>query len=114
VISGTDGDLRWWTWAGYRVNATLQATLSGVADPVARVSDLYIRLRPDLRAGSWRSVVESVTGQLALPAVDEKALEGLKFSEALPPHLAAATLAARIADMEHAEAVLGEPTRFER
>jgi ATP-dependent helicase Lhr and Lhr-like helicase len=114
VISGTDGDLRWWTWAGYRVNATLQATLSGVTDPTARVSDLYIRLRPDLRAGSWRSVVESVAGRLALPAVDEKALEGLKFSEALPTRLAAATLAARIADTEHADAVLGEQVRFER
>jgi ATP-dependent Lhr-like helicase len=67
VISGTDGDLRWWTWAGYRTNATLQATL-----------------------------------------------EGLKFSEALPLNLAVATLATRIADMEHAEAVLGEPVRFAR
>ena len=37
--------------------------------------------------------------RLCLPEVDEKALTGLKFSEALPRHLAVATLAARLADL---------------
>lgn len=31
VISRGEDDLRWWTWAGYRVNATLKATLGEVA-----------------------------------------------------------------------------------
>ena len=115
VISGTDGDLRWWTWAGYRVNATLQASLSGVAaDPSARVSDLYVRLRPDLRASTWPSLVNSLAGRLVMPLVDEKALEGLKFSEALPRHLAEATLATRLADLDRAAEMLAEPVRFER
>ncbi|HUN36054.1 MAG TPA: ATP-dependent helicase, partial [Trebonia sp.] len=117
LISGTDDELRWWTWAGYRVNATLQATLTGVAaDHTARVHDLYIRLRPDLRASSWPDVVRelSAPGRLALPAVDEKALSGLKFSEALPRYLAESTLATRLADPVHAAAVLREPVRFER
>jgi ATP-dependent Lhr-like helicase len=101
AISGADDDLRWWTWAGYRVNATLQATLSGVAaDPTARVSDIYVRLRPDLRASSWPSVVRSLSGRLVLPSVDERALQGLKFSEALPRHLAEVTLATRLADLK--------------
>ena len=30
VISRGEDDLRWWTWAGYRVNATLKATLGAV------------------------------------------------------------------------------------
>jgi ATP-dependent Lhr-like helicase len=49
-----------------------------------------------------------------LPEVDEKALKGLKFSEALPRHLATATLARRLADLDHAADVLAEPVRFER
>lgn len=114
VIGASDDDLRWWTWAGYRVNATLQASLSQVADPAARVNDLYIRLRPDLRASTWPSVVRSLEGRLVLPSVDDRALEGLKFSEALPRQLAEATLAARLADLEHAAQVLAEPVRFER
>lgn len=50
---------------------------------------------------------------LCLPEVDEKALNGLKFSEALPRHLAESTLATRLADLEHAESLLIEPCRFE-
>ncbi len=113
-ISRGDDDLRWWTWAGYRVNATLKATLGNVADETQRVDDLSIRLRADLRPSSWREVVNAVQDRLCLPEVDEKALTGLKFSEALPRHLAVATLAARLADLDHARAVLMESARFER
>ena len=34
VRTGSD-ELRWWTWARYRANATLAATLSEVSDPRA-------------------------------------------------------------------------------
>jgi ATP-dependent helicase Lhr and Lhr-like helicase len=44
--------------------------------------------------------------------VDQRALAGLKFSEALPERLAAATLAARMADVDSAARVLAEPVRF--
>jgi ATP-dependent Lhr-like helicase len=114
VISSTDDDLRWWTWAGYRVNATLKATLGSIADPSQRVSDLSIRLRSDLRATTWPSVVRELRDHLCLPEVDDKALAGLKFSDALPRHLAATTLATRLADLDQAAAVLAEPVRFER
>jgi ATP-dependent Lhr-like helicase len=109
-----DNDLRWWTWAVYRVNATLQATLAGVADLAARGSDLFIRLRGDLRASSWPSLVRAVGSRLELPAIDEKAVAGLKFYAALPRPLAVATLAGRLADFEHAAGVLAEAVRFER
>jgi ATP-dependent Lhr-like helicase len=114
VISRGDDDLRWWTWAGYRVNATLKATLGAVADEAQRVDDLSIRLRTDLRASTWRDVVGAVQDRLCLPEVDEKALAGLKFSDALPRHLAVATLAERLADLDHASSVLTETVRFER
>jgi len=102
VISRGEDDLRWWTWAGYRANATLKATLGGVADEAQRVDDLSIRLRSDLRPSTWRDVVDAVRDRLCLPEVDEKALAGLKFSDALPRQLAVATLAARLADLDHA------------
>jgi ATP-dependent Lhr-like helicase len=114
VISRSDSDLRWWTWAGYRVNATLKATLGGLADESQRADDLSIRLRGDLRATSWRSVAQELADRLCLPEVDDKALNGLKFSEALPRHLAEATLATRLADLEHAGSVLKEKHRFEQ
>jgi ATP-dependent helicase Lhr and Lhr-like helicase len=113
VISRDDLDLRWWTWAGYRTNATLKATLGGLADEAQRVDDVSIRLRGDLRPSTWRSLVNQVKDRLCLPEIDEKALAGLKFSEALPRHLAEATLASRLADVEHAKSVLLEAHRFE-
>jgi ATP-dependent Lhr-like helicase len=96
------------------VNATLKGTLGKVADEAQRVDDLSIRLRADLRPSSWRGVIDAVQDRLCLPGVDEKALTGLKCSEALPRPLAVATLAARLADLDHARTVLTEPTRFEQ
>jgi ATP-dependent Lhr-like helicase len=114
VISRGDLDLRWWTWAGYRANATLKATLGGLADEAQRVDDVSIRLRTDLRLSTWRSATAELKNRLCLPEVDEKALADLKFSDALPRHLAVATLAARLADLDHASSVLAESSRFER
>ena len=76
VISGSDDDLRWWTWAGYRANATLKATMGGLADQSARVDDLSVRLRPDLRPHTWRAAVRELRDRLCLPEIDDKALSG--------------------------------------
>jgi hypothetical protein len=64
----------------------------------------------DLRPSTWRSLVDQVKDRLRLPEVDEKSLAGLKFSEALPRHLAETTLADRLADLKLAfgEYDLGE------
>lgn len=36
LVARQGSDVRWWTWAGYRANATLAATLQSIADPVQR------------------------------------------------------------------------------
>ncbi|MEV0660066.1 DEAD/DEAH box helicase [Actinomadura luteofluorescens] len=110
VITRAGADVRWWTWAGYRANATLTATLSSVTDQVQRPTDLYVRLREDLTPDMWKAA--RAEAPLVLPEVDPRAVRGLKFSVALPTHLAATTVAARLADLESAEQVLGEATRF--
>ncbi|MFV2095714.1 DEAD/DEAH box helicase [Micromonospora sp. LOL_014] len=112
ILRDRSGDLRWWTWAGYRANATLAATLSKVVDPVQRFDDCQIRLRADLTPADWCSLTADATERICLPDVDEKALAGLKFSAALPARLATATLAARLADPVAALAVLRQSTRF--
>jgi ATP-dependent Lhr-like helicase len=66
----------------------------------------------DLTHEMWKSGTTDALHRLCLPEVDERALEGLKFSEALPQRLAEATLAQRMADLEGAAAVVGESTRF--
>ncbi|GGL56710.1 DEAD/DEAH box helicase [Planomonospora parontospora] len=112
VIVRADGDLHWWTWAGYGANTTLKATLGPAADPAQRVDDLRVRLRGDLTAADWRAAVQGLDGALRLPEVDDRALNGLKFNAALPRDLAAATLAARLADFPSTAVVLAEPAHF--
>ncbi|KFU81959.1 ATP-dependent helicase Lhr and Lhr-like helicase [Amycolatopsis lurida] len=112
VVSRNGMDIRWWTWAGYRANATLAATLGGLTDEKQRFDDVSIRLRTDLTSEIWRTGFSSASSQLSLPEVDERALAGLKFNEALSERLAIATLSARLADLDAASAVLSEPARF--
>lgn len=112
VITRQGLDVRWWTWAGYRANATLAATLSDLTDEKQRCDDTSVRLRTDLTHDMWRAATTDATQRLCLPDVDERALAGLKFGEALPHRLAVATLAARLADLDGAARVLSEPIRF--
>ena len=112
VITRDGEDVRWWTWAGYRANATLAATLSHLTDSVQRFDDASLRMRGDLTLEMWKAGIADAVERLCLPDVDERALAGLKFSEALPERLATATLAARMADLDSAVRVLAEPARF--
>jgi ATP-dependent Lhr-like helicase len=113
VVTRTDhAELRWWTWAGFRANATLTATLGDLTDPLQRFDDQYIRLREDLTLDVWREATGEAAQRLCLPEISERALEGLKFNAALPKRLALATLATRLADLDAALAILQEPTRF--
>jgi ATP-dependent Lhr-like helicase len=112
VVARSGADVRWWTWAGYRANATLAATLSDLVDGPQRFDDAGIRMRADLTREMWRAASADAGERLCLPDVDERAPAGLKFSEALPGHLATATLAARLADLCSAAHVLDEPLRF--
>jgi ATP-dependent helicase Lhr and Lhr-like helicase len=69
-------------------------------------------MRGDLTLDMWKAGAADARERLCLPDVDQRALAGLKFSEALPERLAAATLAARTADLDSAMRVLGESARF--
>ncbi|MBQ0986004.1 DEAD/DEAH box helicase [Streptomyces sp. F63] len=112
VIRDPEGHLRWWTWAGHLANATLAATLGGLAVPGQQIEDRWIRLREDVTPLAWKEATADAPDRICLPAVDGRAVRGLKFAEALPPRLAEATLSARLADTEAAATVLREPVRF--
>ncbi|MEU5921579.1 DEAD/DEAH box helicase [Streptomyces sp. NPDC047141] len=104
---------RWWTWAGYRANATLAASLGNLADPVQRPTDTHVRLRQDLRLDDWNIARAELPNSLTLPTVDPRAVRGLKFSVALPSRLATTTLAERLADFESALAAAREVVRVD-
>ena len=107
------GDVHWWTWAGSATNRTLQATLGELVDPRQRIGDEVLRLRhgADLRDAS--ATLARVEGEAVVaPAVDDRAVAGLKFSAALPAELARATVGERLGDPGSARAVVTEPRRL--
>ncbi|OOC54276.1 MULTISPECIES: DEAD/DEAH box helicase [Nocardiopsis] len=112
ILRASNGDLRWWTWAGARANLTLAATLGRAADPKQQPNDACLRLNADLDPRTWAAAKESAQERVTLPDVGVRALDGLKFNAALPKHLAERTLSARLADVDGARALLAEPTRF--
>ncbi|WP_285730446.1 DEAD/DEAH box helicase [Nocardiopsis sp. ATB16-24] len=112
IVRGTGGDLRWWTWAGARANLTLAATLGRAADPKQQPNDASLRLNTELDPRTWKAAKEAARERVVLPEVSVRALDGLKFTAALPRHLAERTLSARLADVEGARTLLEEPTRF--
>jgi ATP-dependent helicase Lhr and Lhr-like helicase len=83
-------------------------------DGATRIDDVSIRLRNDLTLDMWRAATADAADRMCLAAVDDEAIDGLKFSEALPRRLAVATLAARLTDVDSARTVLDEPVRFVR
>jgi ATP-dependent Lhr-like helicase len=111
-----DGErVHWWTWAGFRANATLAASIPDVVYPEQRPDDFNIRMRSDLTVEMWRTALAARRAQLPtleLPQVDERAARGLKFSDVLPDPEAIATVAARLADPVSARRVLEERVHF--
>lgn len=108
VVSINHSDLWWWTWAGGRANATLQAALPNVIDPRQQVGDLRVRLLGH-DALKRLAEVSATDVQGAVPQVTAAAIAGLKFSDVLPLDLARQTVALRLVDYAGAVAVLGEP-----
>ena len=67
VITRAGEDAPWWTWAGYRANATLAATLSHLTDSVQRFDDANIRMRADLTREMWQAGTADAAERLCLP-----------------------------------------------
>lgn len=102
VLAHDNGQSTLWTWAGQHANDTLAAALN---EPDGVSSDnVSIRLPRGLRVEDLRTAAAQV--ETALPFVTEEAVDGLKFSAALPRDLARATLAERNVDRPHAQKVI--------
>jgi ATP-dependent helicase Lhr and Lhr-like helicase len=100
VLADHEVGMRLWTWGGWRANATVIAALG---DNEATGDNFRIDLPQSISAAALRAA----DPRGALPTVTPEAVDGLKFSAALPLHLAASTLAERTADEAGAVDILG-------
>lgn len=91
MVDGADRR-EYWTWAGLRANETLAAALG--PGTVIGTDNRRIVLEPHVT----REQIRTAPVAKAVPAISPEAVDGLKFSAALPPDMARATLAERFAD----------------
>lgn len=101
VVERAPAETRLWTWAGWRANATLIAALGGLD---ATCDNTVIRLP----AAMDLAAIRGASVKHAVPLVAPAAVEGLKFSAALPLQVATATLAERQIDRAGAATVVAD------
>ena len=112
LLCRAPSEVEWWTFAGTRANASLVGELSRRCG--LRVD--HDALAITVEGAEGLSAVEAAVRELGSrdpasmsPGIDEAAVEGLKFSQCLPPELAVATLASRLRDAPAIRAVLCQP-----
>jgi ATP-dependent Lhr-like helicase len=101
LVRGAE-DLSWWTFAGFAANSALADVLADLVVPDAPVGDLALRMRREVDPRQLRAALDRERERLstAAPAVDDWAIENLKFSAAVPPKLARETVSERLVDRD--------------
>jgi len=94
------GSLEFWSWGGMRAHETLLAALPREDGSTSTNEVIILPLDFDL------SALEGVDLEGVFPRISPGAVDGLKFSAALPPGMAIETLGARFTDSVGARAVL--------
>ncbi len=112
-VPGT-GALEWWTFAGKAANQSLAGALSDLLSERCTSDDLHIRypLASDMEQfeRGIRAIKEMPVADI-VPLIDDKAIEGLKFSECLPQLRAIEMLQARLTDLPALQATVNKEVR---
>ncbi len=115
AVLAVDGKTEWWTFGGNRANATLARQLANeTASKVSHDSftlnfDSAVKLH-DVQRAIVQLRQQDVTAMR--PAIDEAAINGLKFSECLPNELAIEMLESRLQEPKATRRILKEDVRF--
>jgi ATP-dependent helicase Lhr and Lhr-like helicase len=83
IVQDPRGRWAWWTFAGLNANAPLAQALREAGAPVGSADNYRIALDDRIPVETVRALRELPLGRIESP-VNDKALEGLKFSECLP------------------------------
>lgn len=110
IVRHANGEIRWWTFGGGIANTLLADHLKTRFDATA--DNLAIRFRAVDDLEHVEESVQLIDPEGIHPTADTNAVDGLKFSEALPARLTAEVFYARFADSQAITNVLVEPRRF--
>ena len=107
--------MEWWTFGGTRANATLAKSLSEATRSRVEHDGLSLTFESRISLNDVQQAVKEVRLQDVAsirPDIDEDAIEGLKFAECLPAHLAVEMLEQRLSDAESTKKVLEQNERY--
>jgi ATP-dependent helicase Lhr and Lhr-like helicase len=115
VVCGEDGRSTWWNFAGFGANATIANELSQSLQSRVEPDSLSLEIASHTAAEDIEQALRALANQdpdTWSAAIDERAVDGLKFSECIPGDLAITMLADRIRDSAAARQIFQEPVRF--
>ena len=104
----------WWTFGGAKANASIAPAVRSHLDTRVDFGSLLISIDGDASMETVVHALEDLRSREAScfqPEIDDRALEGLKFSECIPRDLGIASLQARLVDSVAVERILAEPIR---
>jgi ATP-dependent Lhr-like helicase len=109
LVRHPSGEIHWWTFGGGAVNALLSEHLR--APTRIRSDNLAIRFPTTCTLNDIEEQLGALSAEAVVPVPNVDAIENLKFSECLPPLIAAEVFCARFAAPEAIRSVLNERRR---
>jgi ATP-dependent Lhr-like helicase len=109
VVRHPSGEIHWWTFGGGAVNALLSEHLQ--APTGIRSDNLAIRFPNTCTLEDIEEQLRTLSAEAVVPVPNADAIENLKFSECLPPPIAAEVFCARFNDPAAIRNVLHERRR---
>ena len=115
VVCGENGHATWWNFAGFGANATIASELSQLLQSRVEPDSLSIEIASHTTAEEIEQALRTLANRdpdTWSASIDERAVDGLKFSECIPVDLAITLLAGRIRDTAAARHIFQQPLRF--
>ena len=115
VLHGADGEVTWWTFGGSGANATLANELARIVNTRVQHDSFALTFDSQVKLADVESALEQLRQReidCLRPAIDERAIEGLKFSECLPMEFALDMLECRLQEPGTTRRILDEHVRF--
>jgi ATP-dependent Lhr-like helicase len=115
VVCGENGHATWWNFAGFGANATIASELGQLLQSRVEPDSLTLEIASPTTAEEIEPAIRALVNRdpdTWSASIDERAVDGLKFSECIPMDLAITLLAGRIRDSAAARDIFQQPVRF--
>lgn len=114
-MPGRSGEFEWWTFGGRRANSTLANSLSNELGAPATATNFMVKFDSSVQLEALSNSIEAARDQDVTqmrPAVDERALQGIKFVDCLEEAIAIQMLENRLSDPQSTDILLKQNLRL--